>query len=147
MIIQHDNRKMILSVDGYEFPEHERNDKNNEFDYDANWLNVKITYIDENGEQVYTDSCLMTSELSELIDCIKKIISGKELLYISDFMEPYLKIAIAQADDKILVGIEYVYDTNDGVWKSHKISEAVTVEKAIQIADELQKYYEKFPLR
>lgn len=147
MIIQHGRESMSLIITGYEFPDYKTSEKIKGNDTDANWLNLMFTYFDGKSERVYNESCLLANELSELIQNTQEIIKGKESLYISDFLEPYLKIVIAQSDDKILIGIEYVYDANEGIWKSYRVAEAVTAEKALQIIDELQAFYDKYPMR
>ena len=48
----------------------------------------------------------MVEELSEILD-------GSEDGYISDFMEPYLKVAAARADEKIVIIFQFVYDTGE----------------------------------
>ena len=95
----------------------------------------------------YKDTCLLTYELEELIDGLSEVIADKESLYISDFMEPYLKFAIASTDGKILLGMEFVYEANKTVWKSHKMSEVITKESAEEIAEELRSMLARFPQR
>ena len=117
------------------------------YDYDANWLEVAIQYSNQNEVEGYKDACLLTYELEELIDGLSEVIAAKESLYISDFMEPYLKFAIASTDGKILLGMEFVYEANKTSWKSHKVSEVITKESAEEIAEELRSMLARFPQR
>lgn len=86
-------------------------------------------------------------ELEDLIDGLSEVIADKESLYISDFMEPYLKFAIASTDGKILLGMEFVYEANKTSWTSHKVSEVITKESAEEIAEELRSMLARFPQR
>lgn len=117
------------------------------YDYDANWLEVAIQYSNQNEVEEYKDACLLTYELEELIDGLSEVIADKESLYISDFMEPYLKFAIASTDGKILLGMEFVYEANKTSWTSHKVSEVITKESAEEIAEELRSMLARFPQR
>ena len=89
----------------------------------------------------------MTVELESLIADLSEIISGKESLFISDFLEPYLKIVAVRAGEQIVIGVEFVYDTSDGIWKSHKLSEMMRHEDALLLIDELKNMNERYPQR
>ncbi len=136
---------LSLEVVGYRYPA--RAAVQGEYDGDAEWLTVRITYTDETGTYEYEDECLQTYELEELIGEIAAVTDGGEPLYISDFTEPYLTVAAARADDKILLGIEFVYDTDGGIWKRRKIAEAIPSEAARRILEELRSAYSRFPPR
>ncbi len=144
MIIHNGNKKLSFVIDNYEFPDHKSREN---YDYDANWLVAAIKYADENISEEYKDSCILTWELEELIEAVSNVLSGEETLYISDFTEPYLKFVAAQAKNDILFGIEFVYDTDDGVWKKRKLSEVISKETAQQSIDELRSMAERFPKR
>ena len=145
MTLRCGKRGLSFEVVGYRYPA--RADAREEYDGDAQWLTVRITYTDETGTYEYEDECLQTFELGELIGEIAAVADGGEPLYISDLTEPYLTVAAARADDKILLGIEFVYDTEGGVWKKHKIAEAVAPEAARRILEELRAAYALYPPR
>lgn len=75
------------------------------------------------------------------------MIDGKESLYFSDFMEPYLKVVFATVGNMFLLGLEFVYDTTDGIWKSRKVSEIITRDQAMKHLDELNAMKSQFPQR
>lgn len=145
MIIYNGAASISFVVDHYQYPKHKSQEKG--YDYDANWLVVAIRYSNQDTTEEYKDACLLTYELEELVDGLSKVIDGKESLYISDFMEPYLKVVFAASDNKILVGLEFVYDTTDGIWKRRKLSEPLSIEKAITIVEELKAISARFPQR
>ena len=145
MIIRSKDTSLSFEIDDYQYPEHKSQEKG--YDYDANWLEVAIQYSYHNEVEKYKDACLLTYELEELIDGLSEVIAGKESLYISDFMEPYLKFAIASTDGKILLGMEFVYEANKTSWRSHKVSEVITKESAEEIAEELRSMLARFPQR
>ena len=100
MRIIENNKELSFNICGYQFKQ--MKSTITEYNYDANWLNCEIEYFENGSRYVYTDSCLLTNELEELIFALSKIIKGEESSYISAFMEPYLKIAIAKVENKML---------------------------------------------
>lgn len=145
MIIKEKDQSISFEVTGYEYPRHKAADTG--FDHDANWLMVSVTYADNTETRKYKDPCLLTTELECLISELSDIVDGKESLYISDFLEPYLKITAARANEKIVIGMEFVYDTSGDIWRSHRLSEVFTKESAYVIIDELKKMSVRFPER
>ncbi len=145
MLLRNKIEELSFEVVRYEFPNHKSQEKG--YDYDANWLVARITYADGTISREYEDACILTSELEELIHGFSKVVSGVESLYISDFLEPYLKFVIANADEDILLGVEFVYDTNDGIWKSHKIASFIPNETALTYIAELKAMLAQFPER
>ena len=76
--------------------------------------------------------------LEEMADAFSEILDGSEDGYISEFMEPYLKVAAARVDEKIVVIFQYVYDTTDGVWKDRKIKTLLSQESATEMVQSLK---------
>lgn len=145
MKISNEDKTLDVSISGYEFPG-EKSD-NEEYNYDANWLIVRVAYKDGAEEHIYQDSCLMTDELKELANELEAVLDRKEMLYISDFMEPYLRIAIVPTESSFIVAIQFVYDTTDGIWKSHKVSQALTPEQASSLLAELRELKQRYPVK
>ena len=86
------NNSIELDVVGYQFPDSPKSGKDN-FDYDSNWLVLSICYTDRGISAKQKDACLLSCELLDLykeLCVLRDIQSGS---YISDFMEPYLRIA------------------------------------------------------
>lgn len=71
MLISEKNKGIDFNVIGYEFPREKKSSKK-EFNYDANWLSLKIYYRDGKKEKTYITPCLLTYELSELIKCFSE---------------------------------------------------------------------------
>lgn len=93
MLISEKNKGIDFNVIGYEFPREKKSSKK-EFNYDANWLSLKIYYRDGKKEKTYITPCLLTYELSELINVFQKIINGEQNSYISYFIEPCYLFAL-----------------------------------------------------
>ena len=93
MIIRNGSKSLSFSIEEYQYPREKSH--GDDYNYDANWLDVVIEYSDENENKHYRDACLLTYELAGCVEDIRKIILGEEMLYISDFMEPYLKITVS----------------------------------------------------
>ena len=145
MILRQGNKNIEFSIASYQYPE-EKGSKE-EFDYDANWLVCELGYSDAEINETYKDACLLTYELEEIVDEFSKILAGSEDGYISDFMEPYLKVAAARVDEKIVVIFQFVYDTTDGVWKDRKIKALLSQEAATEMLQELKGLVSEYPRR
>ena len=145
MLISEKNKRIDFNVIGYEFP-HEKPLKK-EFNYDANWLNLKINYYDGKKDKTYIDNCLLTYELSDLINVFQKVINGNENSYISDFMEPYLSICITNVDEFIIFVFSFVYDTSGNKWSKISITAKWTMTEAKEKVKELKDMELEFPER
>ena len=145
MLITENNKSIKFNISDYQFSKSELSSKG--YDYDANWLICEIKYSEESFRQSYRDACLLTYELEEWINSFVKILDGEAGGYISDFMEPYLQVAIAKAEDKIMFIVHFVYDTTDGIWKKRKIASLLEKESAKQILDELREMQKNYPQR
>ena len=144
MNIRNQGKEIVFDIDSYQFP-WEKPD--GEGDYDANWLMVKITYSDSEGPQEYTDPCLLTWELCGVIEELEKVINGEESFYVSDFLEPYLKFSFMKVGKDVGIGICFVYDTTDGIWKDHRLAEVFTMEETKDILEELKMLSKKYPIK
>lgn len=131
-----------FTISGYQFPEKK---SIKEFDYDANWLMCEIKYSDAGCSETYKEACLLTYELADLKENLSKIIDGSESSYISDFMEPYLKIAVAKSDEKIVLIFHFAHDTLAGIWKDRKICQSLSYEEAKRIRDDLKELIANYP--
>ena len=145
MIISSKNTRLSVDILDYQYPYHKVSGES--FDHDANWLMVQIGYSDDTVNEIYKDPCLLTTELTCLIREIEDVVTGKESLYISDFLEPYLKISLMRVDDTIMIGIVFVYDTSDGIWKERGVAELMTLDRANEILNELKSLSKRFPCR
>ena len=145
MLILEKNKSINFNIIGYEF----RNEKSaiKEFNYDANWLRLEVVFRDKNTSKTYTDTCLLTYELSDLVNTLQQIINGSENSYISDFMEPYLSVCITKIDEFIIFVFSFVYDTTNGKWSKIGVTAKWTMEEAKEKVKELKDMELKFPKR
>ena len=139
------NKIMDFSIIGYQFPDYIVS--NEGYDYDANWLLCEIKYAEGDYNQVYRDACLLTYELKELTKAMENILNKEDDAYISEFMEPYLKFAIARAEEKVVFTIRYVYDTTDGRWKERIVSAVMDEVAAMHAFHELTAFQKVYPER
>ena len=142
--VKDDKKQLTLSIDAYQYGN--LSALPGEFDYDANWLDVAVSFCEGNEEKRRVDPCLLTTELRELTDAMEAVICKKEESYISDFLEPYLKIAFAHCNGQIAVIIHFVYDT-DGTWKTWKINQLLNDVEARLILSELKTMCKEYPPR
>ncbi len=122
-------------------------DSKEKFDYDANWLICEVRYSDDETNETYQDACLLTDELEDMVTELSRIFDGSEEGYISDFMEPYLKVAAARVDEKMMIIFQFVYDTTDGIWKDRKVTTLLSQEKAAEVVQDLKEVVSKYPRR
>ena len=139
------NKMIDFAVIGYQFPDYIVSGEG--YDYDANWLLCEMKYAEDDYSRVYRDACLLTYELQELTIAMEKILNKEEDAFISEFMEPYLRIAIARAEEKVVFTIQYVYDTTDGKWEERTVSSVMDEETAMQALQELVALQKAYPER
>lgn len=141
MILYENDKCMELEIEDYQYP------KKKTSDMDANWLVCKIKYTQNGESEEYRDACLQTGELSEVTDVLSDIIDGNDNSYISDFLEPYLQVAIARVGEQIVFQLHFVYDAAEHVWRERKIVSSLDINKSKEILRSLQKMAEKYPVR
>ena len=144
IVITNGQKQMTISIDSYQYKY--MKSKADEFDYDANWLDVAVSYYDGEKEHKDLDPCLLTTELVELAEELEKVVAGEEDSYVSDFLEPYLKIVYARDVDRIAVIAHFVYDT-EGPWKTWKITQFMQQTEAKALLEELKAMSAKYPVR
>lgn len=94
MVFKNDEESLKLEVAAYEFPDG--------VDEDANWLVLKGTYTDSEGNvTIDRNSCLTTSELQELTAGLKVLLAGIKGLYESEFTEPYFELTVEQVEEDV----------------------------------------------
>ena len=145
MILKQGNKSIEFSIVGYQYPELEPS--NEAFDYDANWLIAEVKYSDSGINETYKDPCIMADDLAEIPEELSKILDGSEEGYITDFMEPYLKIAAARADEKIVIVFQFSYVTRKNSWKRRKVTALLSQEEVAEIVQSLKELVEKYPVR
>ncbi len=146
MILHQGNKRIEFTIASYQYPEMEGSKE--KFDYDANWLMCDVRYSDDETNETYQDACLLTDELEDMVTEFSGIFDGSEEGYISDFMEPYLKVAAARVDEKkMMIIFQFVYDTTDGIWKDRKVTALLSQEKAAEAVQDLKELVSKYPRR
>jgi len=138
-------KKMIVSVDSYQYIRGKSTPKN--FNYDANWLNVAVAYADNDVADRVVDPCLMTTELEEMVEALEAILDGKEESYISDFLEPYFQIAFVRDNVRVAVVVHFTYDTTDRPWKIWKAKQFLSYDEAVTFLNGLKRMCTMFPCR
>lgn len=146
MKIEDRGKTIKFGIIGYQFP-NAGYSKPNDPDYDANWLTVQVSYTEDGSTATFQDSCVLTWELKEFAEALSEIVSDRETGYISDFMEPYLKFAIAKAGDKFTLTIDFVCDVSDGEWKKINATQLVDREQLIEMRDEINQYLTTYPAK
>lgn len=145
MILHQGNKSIEFTIVNYQYPE--KRPSKEGFDYDANWLMCEVKYSDAETNETYKDACLLTDELADMVEELSEILDGSEDGYISDFMEPYLKVAASRADEKIVIIFQFVYYTTDGIWRDRKITTLFSKEEATEIVQVLRELMRKYQVR
>lgn len=146
MKIRSEKEEIDFSVVDYQFPEAEKS-KPNDFDYDANWLKIRVTHTKDGKTEPFEDSCVLTYELEELADAVADLLSGKKNSYISEFMEPYLRFAIAEAEGRYMVQIQFVSYADKDRWDTVGAAQLFSAEMLADAERELRGYLRAYPKR
>lgn len=141
ILLSDDNKNILFDIIDYEFSYFKKMDY-----YDANWLTVNIRYTDNYTDKSYTDNCILTYELDDLVKQIDNIIDGKESGLITEFMEPYLKFSVTKTKDIYAVQIRFVCETVEE-WKEVYVSQGMNVNELVEMRNGLDNLRKKFPER
>lgn len=146
MRIKDENKTIEFYILGYQFPNAKYSKPNNP-DYDDNWLTVKVEYTENGKAETYRDSCVLTWELKEIMDAISDVLVSSKSAYISDFMESYLKFAVAKARDKFSFTIDFVCDVSEGKWNKINATQPIDHNQLSAIRDEVKQYLTTYPIK
>lgn len=100
-----------FDVVGYEF---EENKSTKDFNWDANWLTIKIVYDKDGYKQEYSSSCILTMELKDFVSDLEKLKNGAINSCELNAFEPYLKMSVKKDKDNYIFNIEFIYDRSTG---------------------------------
>ena len=102
-----------FEIVGYEF-ENISTKELEKFNWDANWLVVKIVYDIDDYKQEFYSSCLLTTELLKFTLDLKKL-KNNEINYCElDTLEPNLKINAKKDESNYIFSIEFIYNKSTG---------------------------------
>ncbi|MCM1363729.1 MAG: hypothetical protein NC122_03090 [Faecalibacterium sp.] len=140
MLISNNHSSVDFSVLGYQFAETANF-------YDANWLNVKLVYTSKTGTAEYIDPCILTTELSDTVCHIEKLLTGETSGFISCYTEPNLIIEIKTETDSYNFRLHFNGYSAEGEHKVIDVSETIDTVKLLDINNEFKGYLSKFPQR
>lgn len=141
VLFQEGNKRLELSIIGYEFPLKKGMDS-----FDANWLMVKIDCTEGEECNSHKDSCLLADELENVIKDITEIIDGKQTGMMTMFIEPYLRFSLTKTNVDYTMQVRFVYDTLKG-WKEFYIVQKLSVKELSDKRDALRRLSDQFPVR
>ena len=99
-----------FDIVGYEFEEK----NSNNFDWDANWLTVKLVYNKDDCKQEFYSSCILTTELKDFVTNLEKLKNGENDNCELNALEPYLKMGVKKDKDNYIFNIEFIYNRSTG---------------------------------
>ena len=145
MVFTDGEKTLKLQILGYEFPE--LSGKGPEYDFEANWLVLRGTYTDEEGETaIFTKGCVLTYELTALAAELKVLAAGLKSGFVSDFEEPVLFMeADAAEEGTFRVKISFVMDMDDADLDPESIELTMTSEELKALACEVQELADRYP--
>ena len=85
--------------------------------------------------------------MEELTDAVADLLSGKKSSYISEFMEPYLRFAIAEAEGRYMVQIKFVSYADKDRWDTVGAAQLFSAEMLADAERELRGYLRAYPKR
>ena len=144
MLFQNNEASLKLDVVNYEFPA----DAGASGSDDRNWLVLRCTWVDEEGE-VHKDSnsCMLTYELQEMAAGLKVMHAGIRDYYVSEFQEPYFTVGAAKEEDHFLMDVSfYLPNTMDGD-DTAELRAVMTPAELSELIDELDQLCKKYPDR
>lgn len=144
MLFKNEDASLQLDIVNYEFPA----DGGDPTSDDRNWLVLRATWINENGEVTKdSNSCLLTYELQEMTAGLKVLNAGLKTSYESSFVEPYFLLAADAVGEGFQVAVSFVLpNTMDGD-DTAELTCTMTKADMTALIAELDKLCAKFPDR
>lgn len=96
-----------FDIEGYQFEGHS---EDYDFNWDANWLIVKIVLDKDGYKNEYQSACILTNELKQFFCDLDKLKSHKITSCELNAIEPYLNID-ANFDKYFEFKIQFIYGT------------------------------------
>ena len=93
-----DDTRFELEVVGYQFPHMEHD----EYGYDANWLNIRLSVRCPGNAWTTIDPCLFTWEVARLARWFEAIAADSTVEFEEIFTEPTVRFALIEANPKKL---------------------------------------------
>ena len=144
MLFKNEDASLKLDIVNYELPA----DGGAPDSDDRNWLVLRCTWIDENGDITKdSNSCLLTYELQERTAGLKVLNAGIRDAYESGFVEPYFSLTAQAEGEDFRVDVSFFLpNTMDGN-DTAEVSAVMTKAEMTALIDELDKLCAKFPDR
>lgn len=144
MLFKHEEASLKLDIVNYELPA----DGGDPTSDDRNWLVLRCTWINEDGEIVKdSNSCLLTYELKEMTAGLKVLNAGIRDAYDSEFAEPYFALSAHAAGEGFRVSVSFFLpNTMDGD-DTAEVTCTMTKADMRALLDELDALCAKFPDR
>ena len=144
MLFKNEDASLKLDIVNYELPA----DGGAPDSDDRNWLVLRCTWIDENGDITKdSNSCLLTYELKEMTVGLKVLNAGIKDSYISEFAEPYFALAADAEGEGFRVYVKFFLpNTMDGN-DTAELNCFMSKEEMKALVEELDKLCAKFPDR
>ena len=146
MTICDGKKQLSFTIADYQYPDAKRSTKK-DYNYDANWLTVRVSVTQENEPLTDEDPCLMTDELIDMRRGMNAILAGKRSCAILETLEPYFRIAFAATAGGFVILMEY------HVWEGRRhvvtwsAAEHMDRARFREIRDEIAALCEKYPER
>lgn len=144
MIFKNEDASLKLDIVNYELPA----DGGAPDSDDRNWLVLRATWINEDGEIVKdSNSCLLTYELKEMAAGLKVLNAGIRERYDSDFSEPYFLLSAEAEGEGFRVSVSFFLpNTMDGD-DTAEVEAVMTRADMADLIAELDRLCAKFPDR
>lgn len=144
MLFKNEDASLKLDIVNYELPA----DGGAPDSDDRNWLVLRCTWIDENGDITKdSNSCLLTYELQEMTAGLKVLNAGIRDAYESGFVEPYFALAARAEGENFRVDVSfYLPNTMDGD-DTAELDCILTGAELKAVIEDLDKACARFPER
>lgn len=149
MLLRGEDYELELKVAGYQFPRHHE-------PYDADWLNISVRVRHPRGSWSATDPCMLTWELAELAEWLRRVAGGEPAEAKQVFMEPELRFAVLDGEPRRLrVYFEYNFrpawspylgpDEEEELWVEFEVGPEELRRAADSLSAEARRFHVRVP--
>ena len=117
------------------------------YDYSANWILIEVSYSDGVFQESQRRPWLQTYELATMADGLENVLGGVSDCYLSDFLEPNLRIAFVRCADGLVVAVQYDPENSKNGLDYWTVSAKMNHGEGAELLDDLRQMQANYPER
>ena len=142
IIFTENSKRLEMSIIGYEFEYTPDEITDAAKMWDANWLTVRIDYMENGQSKTFTDNCLQTLELQSLTESLERVLNNSQTEFVEEFTEENLYFSAEAENGAYKVSVRY-----SDYGEKASILQTMTPEELRETINKLKELSACFPVK